>query len=174
MSPSAPAIKNAKLQFVGALILVLGLLAYEGYPLLSAPPETVEIYGIYEDLVEFTHHRRHGTTKTYYIKVRDLAALVLPINDKEVITRLRKTRFNTMLRLVLEKSPKERWTGKPDKYYRAVAIYSNNRIYDFQDDAQARHRKAYKQLAIVMFILLSLFGLILYNSSKPQPNPPQM
>lgn len=169
MSPSALTVRSAKLKFISALIFVLGLLAYEGYPLLSAPPETVEIYGVYEDLVSFTHHRK----KIYYIKIRGLAALVMPVNDEEVITRLRKTRFNSTLKLVLEKSPKKRLLGKPNNYLRAVAIYSNNRIYDFHNDWQTRHEKAYKQLVIVMLSLLSLFGLILYNSSQRQPNPKQ-
>jgi len=167
VSAPAPNVRSAKFKFISALVFVLGFLAYEGYPLLSAPPETVEIYGVYEDLVTFIHHRK----KVYYIKIRDLPALVMPVNDAEVITRLRKTRFNSTLKLVLEKSPKKRLLDKPDNYYRAVAIYSNNRIYDFRNDWRARRIKAYKQLVIVMLSLLSLFGLILYSSSKRQPNP---
>lgn len=95
----------------------------------------------------------------------------MPVNDDEVITRLRKTRFNSMLTLVLEKSSRKRWRGRPDTYYQAVAIYANNRIYDYQDDPLARHRKAYKQLVMVMLGLLSLFSLILYNSSKSKSKP---
>lgn len=169
MSPSAPNAGSIKLKLISTLVFVLGLLAYEGYQLRSTPPETVELYGIYEDLLSFTHHKK----KVHYIKIRGLPALVMPVNDDEVITRLRNTRFNSTLKLVLEKSPQKRLLGKPDKYYRAVAIYSNNRIYDFRDDWQARHNKAYKKLLIVMLSLLSLFCLILYKSSKRQTNPKQ-
>ena len=161
--------KTAAFQFSAALVLVLGLLGLEGYPLLSDPPETVEIYGIYDGVEEVINHNRRGSSKSYYVKVRGLSAPVWPTGDKAVIKRLRKTRHNTMLRLVLEKQLSTNRRHKPDHYYRAVAIYANNRIYDHRNDPMDRKRKRFKQLALVMLGLLGLFGFSLYQNTQNRP-----
>lgn len=164
-------IKAAAFQFTAALVLVLGLLGYQGYPLLSDPPETVEIYGIYDGLEEFINHSRRSTYKSYYVKVRGLSALVWPTDDEAVVKRLRKTKRNTMLRLVLEKRLSTNGRHKPEHYYRAVAIYANNRIYDHQHDSLGRKQERFKQFALVTLGLLGLFGFMLYQSTKDRPEP---
>jgi hypothetical protein len=171
VSSSERKIKTAALQFITALVLVLGLLGYEGYPLLSDPPETVEIYDIYEGLEEFINYSRNRPKKSYFVKVQGLSALVWPTNDEAVIKRLRKTRHNSMLRLVLEKQLSTNRRHKPDHYYRAVAIYANNRIYDHQSDPLGWKRQGFKQLVWVMSGLLGMFGVGLYQDARKQPAP---
>lgn len=162
MPPPELDIKETKKIFAITLILVLALLAHQGYPLLLEPPETVELLGVYEGIEEIINYSKTGSSKSYYLKIRGLDALVWPTNDKQIISRLRRTHHNNILKLVLEKEPRTRWFGKPERYYRAVAIYANNRIYDHQKDPLAGDRKQFKHAAIILSICLALFGLSLH------------
>ncbi len=123
-----------------------------GYRLLAPPAPTVEMFGIYDGLLKERVSSGKSSKVVHYIKLKDTPSLIRPDNDERTIQRLKRTRYGSGLWITMETKLSKPWAEPA--HYRAIALYSNNKIYDHRDTREADRRSTQRHLikALAVFV----------------------
>jgi len=148
---------------LGALLLA----CHSGYRLLAPPAPTDEMFGIYDGLIKKRVRTGKSSTVIYYIKLKDTPSLIRPDNDDRTIQRLKRTRYGSGL-WITKKTKLSTPRAEP-AHYRAIALYSNNKIYDHRDTQEADRRSTKRTLikALAVFVASILALRYLRKTSSP-------
>jgi hypothetical protein len=79
---------------------------------------------------KYDYSHKYSSETVYFVRLKGSNILVLPKNDASTLKRLKRLRPGTALRITQEVSRRRLFFREPRSYYRATAIYANNKIFD--------------------------------------------